>query len=64
MVQPVATSDGGEMPLVRGPFWVDDETLPIRNAPPMVLGQDTAEVLAEFGLSDEDIDGLRRDRVI
>lgn len=64
MVQPVATPNGGEVPLVRGPFWVDDETLPIRNAPPMVLGQDTAEVLGDFGLSDEDIEGLRRDQVI
>lgn len=64
MVQRVPMADGGELPLVRSPFWVDSQTLPIRHAPPMVLGQDTASVLSEFGVDDGELDELRRNGVI
>ncbi|WP_132475530.1 CoA transferase [Rhodococcus sp. SMB37] len=64
MVQKLTTPDGKDLPLLRGPFWVDSETLPIRNAPPMVLGQDTDAVLAEFGVGEAELDGLHRAGVI
>lgn len=64
MVQTVSTSDGKDLPLMRGPFWVDSETLPIRNAPPMILGQDTDAVLTEFGVASEELETLHRSGVI
>ncbi|MFD6893164.1 CaiB/BaiF CoA transferase family protein [Rhodococcus sp. NPDC060086] len=64
MVQTVSTPDGKDLPLMRGPFWVDSETLPIRNAPPMTLGQDTDAVLAEFGVADDELESLHRSGVI
>ena len=42
--------------LMRGPFWVDGKTLPVRNAPPMTLGGDADDVLTDFGLRPEEIE--------
>lgn len=47
---------GGE-PLMRGPVWVDGVSAPIRRPPPE-LGEHTREVLAEIGMTTEEIDDL------
>ena len=64
MVQDTETPDGRRTPVVRGPFWVDGKTLPVKSAPPLALGADTVEVLTELGLSADDIIDLRKRAVI
>jgi crotonobetainyl-CoA:carnitine CoA-transferase CaiB-like acyl-CoA transferase len=46
------------------PYRFDGERLPVRAAPP-VLGSDTGRVLAEvLGMSSEQVDKLRADKVV
>lgn len=54
--------DGMEVPQIRSPFQFRNSDL--RLAPPPTLGQHTDEVLAELGLSPEEIAGLREEQVI
>ena len=64
MVEQTQSADGTSIPVVRGPFWVDGKTLPVRNAPPMTLGGDADDVLTDFGLRPEEIEDLRANSVI
>ncbi len=57
MVQHVTRADGTDLPLLRGPISVDGKALRIRKAPP-ALGEDTEAVLAELGLTDDQVAGL------
>ena len=57
MVQHVTRADGTDLPLLRGPISVDGKALRIRKAPP-ALGEDTVAVLAELGLTDDQVAGL------
>ncbi|MEP6481920.1 MAG: CoA transferase, partial [Rhodoglobus sp.] len=57
MVQHVTRTDGSDLPLLRGPISLDGVAPVIRKAPPD-LGEDTRAVLAELGLSDEQVQGL------
>ncbi|HEX6475014.1 MAG TPA: CoA transferase, partial [Candidatus Limnocylindria bacterium] len=51
------------MRLAPDPIRLDGESLPLRGAPPL-LGEHTDEVLADLGLSAEEISRLRRDGVV
>ncbi|MFE4500852.1 CaiB/BaiF CoA transferase family protein [Rhodococcus sp. NPDC056743] len=64
MVEQTQSPDGSSIPILRGPFWVDGQALPVKNAPPMTLGGDTEAILAEFGLCPAEIDDLRQNAVI
>lgn len=57
MVQHVTRADGSDLPLLRGPVSIDGVAPRIRKAPP-ALGEDTRAVLAELGLSQEQVQGL------
>jgi CoA:oxalate CoA-transferase len=54
LIQQTSRRDGSALPLLRGPLSLDGEASEVRSAPPL-LGEHTAEVLREIGLSDEDI---------
>jgi crotonobetainyl-CoA:carnitine CoA-transferase CaiB-like acyl-CoA transferase len=57
MVQHVTRADGSDLPLLRGPVSIDGVAPSIRKAPP-ALGEDTREVLAALGLSEDQVQGL------
>lgn len=57
MVQHVTRADGSDLPLLRGPVSIDGVAPSIRKAPP-ALGEDTREVLATLGLSEDQVQGL------
>lgn len=57
MVKHVTRRDGSDLPLLRGPLWVDGVPTAIRKAPP-ALGEDTVAVLEELGLTAEQVQGL------
>lgn len=57
MVQHVTRADGSDLPLLRGPVSIDGVAPRIRKAPP-ALGQDTREVLAGLGLTEDQVQGL------
>ena len=57
MVQHVTRADGSDLPLLRGPVSIDGVAPRIRKAPP-ALGQDTRDVLAGLGLSEDQVRGL------
>jgi CoA:oxalate CoA-transferase len=54
MVHNGLRGDGSALPLLRGPLSLNGEASEIFSAPPL-LGEHTADVLREIGLSDEDI---------
>lgn len=58
MVVPTTRADGSVLPLVRGPLSFNHVPSPIRKAPP-VLGADTDEILASYGLTADQIAELR-----
>jgi glutaryl-CoA transferase len=53
----------GDLPLVRWPFELSETPAALRHAPPL-LGQQTDELLAELGLSPEELATLRADGAI
>ncbi|KAM0747698.1 CAIB/BAIF family enzyme [Meredithblackwellia eburnea MCA 4105] len=53
----------GSVKMVGPSIMYDGERMPIRKPPPG-LGEDTVEILKELGLEDEEIQGLRKDRVV
>jgi crotonobetainyl-CoA:carnitine CoA-transferase CaiB-like acyl-CoA transferase len=53
----------GEMRLAPDPIRIDGESPPLRRPPPL-LGEHTDDVLAELGLSSDDIGTLRADGVV
>jgi CoA:oxalate CoA-transferase len=57
LVRHVTRPDGSDLPLLRGPISLDGVAPEIRKAPP-ALGEDTLAVLANLGLSQEQVDGL------
>jgi crotonobetainyl-CoA:carnitine CoA-transferase CaiB-like acyl-CoA transferase len=57
MVQRVTRADGSDLPLLRGPVSIDGVAPRIRKAPP-ALGEDTREVLAALGLTEDQVQGL------
>jgi CoA:oxalate CoA-transferase len=57
MVHHVTRPDGSDLPLLRGPLSLGGVGTRIRKAPPG-LGEDTVNVLAELGLTDEQVAGL------
>ena len=63
MVQEVEHSALGTIPVTRGPLWFAGIPTPVRRAAP-VLGEHTAEILAEAGCSAEEIDSLMADGII
>jgi CoA:oxalate CoA-transferase len=63
MVQHVSRPDGSDLPLLRGPLSIGGVGTKIRRAPPG-LGEDTLRVLAELGLTDEQVAGLASAGVI
>jgi crotonobetainyl-CoA:carnitine CoA-transferase CaiB-like acyl-CoA transferase len=64
MVRTVTDAAGKELPLTRGPLWVDGEPTPIAGPPPHAVGQHTDDILFELGLTPEDVATLRADRVV
>jgi CoA:oxalate CoA-transferase len=54
LVQQSRRRDGSALPLLRGPLSMNGEASEIASPPPL-LGEHTAEVLREIGLSDDDI---------
>jgi CoA:oxalate CoA-transferase len=54
MVTQTQRRDGSPLPLLRGPLSLDGNASEVVSPPPL-LGEHTAEVLREIGLSDEDI---------
>jgi CoA:oxalate CoA-transferase len=54
LIQRMSRRDGSALPLLRGPLSLDGEASEVRSAPPL-LGEHTAEILREIGLSAEDI---------
>ena len=60
LVQHTRRRDGSALPLVRGPLSMDGEASEIASPPPL-LGEHTAEVLREFGYSDDDVQRLEAD---
>jgi crotonobetainyl-CoA:carnitine CoA-transferase CaiB-like acyl-CoA transferase len=57
IVQHVEHPRAGDVPMARGPLWMDGRPTPIQKAAP-VLGADSVDVLKECGFSSEQIDGL------
>lgn len=57
LVQHAPLAGGGTTPLVRGPVWVDGRPSRVAQAPPE-LGEHSAAVLAELGLSGAEITAL------
>lgn len=53
----------GEMPLLRGPLWVDGEASEVYRHPP-ALGEHSVEILAEAGLDTARIEELVADEII
>lgn len=62
MVQ-TAPGEGDDMPILRGPLWVEGQPSKVKSNPPR-LGQDSHAVLIEAGLTDEDINRLIEDGVV
>jgi CoA:oxalate CoA-transferase len=54
LVQHTRRSDGSELPLIRGPLSFDGRPSEI-SAPPPLLGEHTADVLREFGFTDDEL---------
>ena len=63
LIRQTTRRDGTPLPLLRGPLSVDGEPSDILARPPL-LGEHTAEILAELGFSDDDIDRLEGDGVL
>jgi len=63
MVQTVEHATVGALKVVGVPIKLSETPGSVRTAPP-VLGQHTRDILQELGLGGEDIDSLRRDKVI
>src|SRR5439155_717852 len=53
----------GDVPLVRWPFELSETPAALRHAPPL-LGQHTDELLAELGLTPDELAALRADGAI
>lgn len=60
VVHDFPTSDGATAPMVRSPLGFSADPRESHRPPPS-LGADTEQVLAEIGISDDDISRLRRD---
>ena len=63
LIRQTTRRDGTPLPLLRGPLSVDGEPSDILARPPL-LGEHTAEILAELGFSDDDIDRLEGDGLL
>ncbi|PTT68844.1 CaiB/BaiF CoA transferase family protein [Arthrobacter sp. HMWF013] len=57
LVQQSRRRDGTALPLVRGPLSLDGEASEILSPPPL-LGEHTAEILADIGVTDEEVGWL------
>lgn len=60
LVQRRQRRDGSELPLLRGPLSLDGEASEIHTPPPL-LGEHTAEVLLERGMTHDDVSRLERE---
>jgi formyl-CoA transferase/CoA:oxalate CoA-transferase len=63
MLQPLAHPTIPELRLPAIPLWLDEERVPHRSPPPLV-GEHTAEILAELGYSESELAELEADGVI
>ena len=63
MLQPLAHPTIPELRLPAIPLWLDEERVPHRSPPPLV-GEHTAEILAELGYAESEIADLEADGVI
>ena len=63
MLQPVAHPTIPELRLPAIPLWLDEERVPHRSPPPLV-GEHTAEILADLGYSERELAELEADGVI
>ena len=63
MLQPIAHPSIPALRLPAIPLWLDEERLPHRSPPPLV-GEHTAEILAELGYSESELADLEADGVI
>lgn len=60
LVQRRQRADGSELPLLRGPLSLDGEASEILSPPPL-LGEHTAQVLMERGMTHDDVTRLERE---
>ncbi|MFJ5956848.1 CaiB/BaiF CoA transferase family protein [Paenarthrobacter sp. NPDC092416] len=60
LVQQSRRRDGSELPLLRGPLSLDGEASEIHSPPPL-LGEHTAEILQELGMTHDDVTRLERE---
>ncbi|MFE4194725.1 CaiB/BaiF CoA transferase family protein [Paenarthrobacter sp. NPDC056912] len=60
LVQRNQRRDGSDLPLLRGPLSLDGEASEILSPPPL-LGEHTAQVLVELGMTHDDVTRLERD---
>ena len=63
MLQPLAHPTIPELRLPAIPLWLDEERVPHRSPPPLV-GEHTAEILAELGYAESELADLEADGVI
>jgi crotonobetainyl-CoA:carnitine CoA-transferase CaiB-like acyl-CoA transferase len=63
MLQPLAHPQIPDLRLPALPLWFDEERVPHRSPPPLV-GEHTAEILAELGYSERELAALEADGVI
>ncbi len=63
MIRKVKRADGSDLPLLRGPINIDGRAPEVRKAPP-ALGEDSLAVLADLGLTQDQIDGLLKSGIV